>query len=203
MGEQVGESAGTEGWLRYDWLGRSVKYHRAQIREFFGFRETTAQDGEEVALWLLEEVLPREQDTEKLREAFYERCRALKIEPPTPGRVDRLVASASRRFEERFCASVFERLPEDSLLKMDALLDTVTTSRDDDDGFDKFDLVAARRSVLAWVKADPGQASLEAVLDEVKKLGRVREIGLPPDLFAGDPPALVKEYRRRGRSRGG
>ena len=31
----------------------------------------------------------------------------------------------------------------------------------------------------------------------MKKLGRVREIGLPPDLFAGDPPALVKEYRRR------
>lgn len=119
VGEQVGELA--EGWLRYDWSGRSVKYHRAQIREFFGFREATVRDGEDVASWLLEEVLPREQDTEKLRAVFYERCRALKIEPPTPGRVERLVVSAARRFEERFCSSVFGRLPEDALLKMDAL----------------------------------------------------------------------------------
>ncbi len=123
-GEQVGEPAGAEQRLRYDWGGRSVKYHRAQIREFFGFREATVRDGEEVASWLLEEVLLREQDTEKLREAFHERCQALKIEPPTPGRVERLVASAARRFEERFCASVFGRLPEDALLKIGALLAT-------------------------------------------------------------------------------
>lgn len=83
VGEQVEEPAGPETgperWLRYDWSGRSVKYHRAQIREFFGFREATVQDGEDVASWLLAEVLPKEQDTEKLREAFCERCRALKI----------------------------------------------------------------------------------------------------------------------------
>jgi hypothetical protein len=193
VGEQVGELA--EGWLRYDWSGRSVKYHRAQIREFFGFREATVRDGEDVASWLLEEVLPREQDTEKLRAVFYERCRALKIEPPTPGRVERLVVSAARRFEERFCSSVFGRLPEDALLMMDALLATERVA--DDVEFDGPAPATVRRSVLAWVKADPGQASLESVLDEVKKLGRVREVGLPPDLFADDPPALVKEYRRR------
>lgn len=128
VGEQVAEPAspetGPEGWLRYDWSGRSVKYHRAQIREFFGFREATAQDGEDVASWLLEEILPREQDPEKLRTVFHERCQALKIEPPTPGRVDRLISSVASRFEERFCASVFGRLPEDALLKMDALLAT-------------------------------------------------------------------------------
>lgn len=201
VGEQVGEpaEAGPEGWLRYDWSGRSIKYHRAEIRGFFGFREATTQDGEDVAGWLLEEVLPREQDTEKLRAAFYERCRALKIEPPTPGRVDRLVASAARRFEERFCASVFDRLSEDALLKMDALLATErgTDNVAFDDPVPVAEQYPMRRSVLAWVKADPGRASLESVLDEVKKLGRVREIGLPPDLFAGDPPALVKEHRRR------
>ena len=198
VGEQVGGPAGTEGWMRYDWLGRSVKYHRVQIREFFGFREATARDGEEVASWLLEEVLPREQDLEKLREAFYERFRALRIEPPTSGRVERLVASAAHRYEEFFSSSVFGRLPEDTLLKMDALLATVSSESDtDESNFDDPMLATVRRSVLAWVKADPGQASLESVLDEVKKLGRVREVGLPPDLFAGDPPAMVKEYRRR------
>ena len=193
VGEQVGVA--TEGWMRYDWGGRTIKYHRAQVREFFDFRKATAEDGEEVASWLLEEIIPREQEEIKLREAFYERCRALKIEPPTTGRVDRLISSATRRFEERFCTSVFGRLPEKALLKMDALLATdryAGGSEVDDPEF-----VTARRSVLAWVKADPGQASLEAVLDEVKKLGRVREIELPQDLFASDQPAMVKEYRRR------
>lgn len=193
VGEQVGEPA--EGWLRYDWSGRSVKYHRAQVRKFFGFREATAEDGEEVAGWLLAKVLPREQDTAKLREAFQERCRALKIEAPTPGRVERLVASAAHRFEEGFCAEVFGRLSDDALSKMDALL---TIRRGDYEAApEELALPDPRRSVLAWIKADPGRASLEAVLDEVTKLVRVREVGLPPDLFAGDPPALVKEYRRR------
>lgn len=128
VGEQVGEPA--EGWLRYDWSGRSVKYHRAQIRGFFGFREATAEDGEEVAGWLLAKVLPREQDTAKLRGAFQERCKALKVEPPTQGRVERLVASAARRFEEGFCASVFGRLPEGALLKMDALCSRPGSTRE-------------------------------------------------------------------------
>ena len=75
VGEQVGEAA--EGWLRYDWGGRSIKYHRAKIREFFGFREATVADVEEVASSYLEEVLPREQDAENLREAVHQSCRAL------------------------------------------------------------------------------------------------------------------------------
>lgn len=195
VGEQLGTGAGPADWMHYEWGGRSIKYHRAQVREFFGFREATAEDGEDVAAWLLVEVLPWEQDAGKLREAFYSRCRALKVEPPTPGRVDRFVASAARRFEERFCASVFGRLPQDALLKMDALLATAGDAGKAE--FDDLSPSSARRSVLAWVKADPGRASLEAVLDEVKKLGRVREVGLSSNLFAGDPPALVKEYRRR------
>lgn len=63
IGEQVGAGpeTGPEGWMRYDWDGRSIKYHRSEIRRFFGFREATATDGEGVASWLLEEVLPWEQ----------------------------------------------------------------------------------------------------------------------------------------------
>src|SRR4051794_10666939 len=28
----------------YDWAGRSIKYHRAQVREAFGFRESMVAD---------------------------------------------------------------------------------------------------------------------------------------------------------------
>lgn len=48
VNEQVdgGPAVGPEGWLRYDFSGRTIKYHRAQIRNFFGFREATVEDGE-------------------------------------------------------------------------------------------------------------------------------------------------------------
>jgi hypothetical protein len=42
---QVGVPA--EEFSRYDWEGRAVKYHRAQIRTFLGFREPTVQDAGE------------------------------------------------------------------------------------------------------------------------------------------------------------
>lgn len=32
-----------EDYLQYDWSGRSIKYHRAQIRAALGFREATVQ----------------------------------------------------------------------------------------------------------------------------------------------------------------
>ncbi|MED3572751.1 DUF4158 domain-containing protein [Cytobacillus praedii] len=32
----------------YDWDGRSIKYHRAQIRDYMGFRECTLKDLEQL-----------------------------------------------------------------------------------------------------------------------------------------------------------
>ena len=31
-------------WREYKWSGRTIEYHRAQIRTFFGFREATVAD---------------------------------------------------------------------------------------------------------------------------------------------------------------
>jgi len=44
LAKQVGVAA--DQYLQYDWAGRAIKYHRAQIRAFFGFREATLQDAE-------------------------------------------------------------------------------------------------------------------------------------------------------------
>ncbi len=197
VAEQMESEAATgpEGWLSYDWSGRTIKYHRAQIRQFFGFREATVEDGEQIAEWLAEHILPHEQDTEKIRQAFFGECRRVKVEPPGASRVERLISSATRRFEERLCASVFERLPEDAMLGMDALL--ATSASEDEALPDDPARSDRRRSVLSWIKADPGRVSLESVLEEVGKLRRVRELGLPADLFKGVSPKVVREYRNR------
>ena len=36
----------------YDWAGRTMKFHRAQIRDYLGFRECGLADAEKLASWL-------------------------------------------------------------------------------------------------------------------------------------------------------
>ena len=96
-------------------------------------------------------MLSHEQDEDHVREAVFERCRALRIEPPSSGRIDRLVRSALHRFEERWCASVFERLSTTTRHALDDLL--VTSSAEDGDDVEATE---TRRSILNELKADAG-----------------------------------------------
>jgi len=47
------------------------------------------------------------------------------------------------------------------------------------------------------LKADSGRISLDNVLAQIDKLRRVRQVELPPDLFAGVSPRVVRAYRQR------
>ncbi len=85
-----------ELYAQYDWTGRTIAAHRAQIRQALGFREATMQDADDLAAWLGREVLPHDQRPEHLHAAVYARCRAGQIEPPSAGRLDRLIRSALR-----------------------------------------------------------------------------------------------------------
>ena len=99
-----------EQWLRYRWTGRTIKYHRAQIREALGFHEATMADGEAVVAWLVAHVLPHDLHPDHLHHQFLQRCRALRVEPPAAERIDRLVRKALHAFEECFCAATLARL---------------------------------------------------------------------------------------------
>jgi Domain of unknown function (DUF4158) len=88
VAKQVGVPA--ELYPSYAWSGRTIKYHRVQIREHLGFRESTVQDGQEIVAWLVTHVLPNEHREDQVREAVFDRCRAQRIEPPSTGRIDRL-----------------------------------------------------------------------------------------------------------------
>jgi len=81
----------------YRWTGRTIEYHRAQIRSAFGFREFSRGDEDKLAGWLAEEVCPVELRDEQLREAMAVRCRADRVEPP--GRPDRIIGTARALFE--------------------------------------------------------------------------------------------------------
>jgi len=99
-----------ELYLRYDWSGRTIEYHRAQIRAFLGFREATVQDGHELVAWLAERVMPNEQRADHVREAVFERCRVPRLEPPSTGALIAWVRLAFHTFEERRCSNVLASL---------------------------------------------------------------------------------------------
>src|SRR6266516_386749 len=69
LATQVGVDA--TAYMQYAWQGRTIEYHRAQIREALGFRESSVADGEQMQQWLITEVLPQEHQDERLREQAY------------------------------------------------------------------------------------------------------------------------------------
>jgi hypothetical protein len=110
-------------WADYDWQGRTIKYHRAEIRLLFDFREATTDDSESVMTWLRAHVLTQERDPERITEAALLRFRDLKLEPPTVERLDRLIRSTLRAFEEDFCKGVSEQLSSSTAAVLDRLLE--------------------------------------------------------------------------------
>ncbi len=188
-----------EDWLQYDWGGRSIKYHRAQIREAWGYREPTVQDADDLVAWLVAHVVVSEQHDDAVLTAAYQQLQHLKIEPPTPERMGRIVHSALHTHETTLQRRVLAGLSPTQLTALDELIAA------DDDGADAgigAGIGAAERPSAAQVafvdlKADPGRPSLDSVFREVAKLQRLRHLDLPADLFAGVSPKLVRQYRSR------
>jgi hypothetical protein len=108
----------------YDWQGRSITNHRAAIRKLFGFWVAKVTDGEEMADWLKAEIIQSEQRIELITELVYQRFRELQIEPPTPGRIERLVKSAVAKYEADFAEHTLDKLTPEMTEQIDVLLST-------------------------------------------------------------------------------
>jgi len=187
---QVGVPAAA--WRSYDWHGRAIRYHRVQIRAALGFREATDEDATALAHWLTGQALALERRHDWLLSVARERCRALKLEPPSPERLERLVRSALHRQEEAFCAGVLARLPPETIAGLDGLLRSPVPGSAEHGGEDGRDLPR-----LLVLRAGTGQASLKSVDEEADRLRRIRALALPPDLFDGVPARVLLAYRRR------
>lgn len=114
----------------YEWDGRTVDYHRAQIRTFLGFRECTVLDAEKLAVWLAGEVCQSERRAERVREELLRHCREEGIEQPASGRVGRIIGSGLRQAENTLVAKVAGRISAEVAARMIALVAEVS----DEDG---------------------------------------------------------------------
>ncbi len=178
-----------DAWSQYEWHGRSIEYHRAQIRQQLGFREATVADGHALSRWLCDQVLASTQRLEHLREAVYQRCRDLRIEPPTPDRIDRIVNSAVHTFDTRLCERVLQRLSSTTQHQLDALLEPAETPVSGSNG--------STPALLHELRTDPGRATLENLFREIGKLEHVRALAIPPNLFDNVSPKVLLTYGQR------
>ncbi|MBK8011981.1 MAG: Tn3 family transposase [Deltaproteobacteria bacterium] len=162
-------------WYRYDLRRRAVAYHRAEIRAALGFREATVADGEELGAWLLEHVeyAPGDGQLARVTAAAYERCRALRLEPPTPERLERLVRSVMRTQDERFAVATAAQLTAETRALLDALILEVP-----------------------FLRSGPGSATLESIQAEVKKLESLRALHIPEALFRGVSGSVLRAHRQ-------
>jgi len=119
LAQQVGVP--TDTWAQYDWDSRTIERHRAQIRQHLGFREATVADGETLGTWLCAQLLPTTRRPDHLKEAVMQRCRALRIEPPTSERLDRLIRSAVHREDTRVGTAILHRLSATTQGQLEAL----------------------------------------------------------------------------------
>ncbi|GAB3476663.1 hypothetical protein GCM10027440_09910 [Nocardiopsis coralliicola] len=108
----VADQVGVEPTLfgKYPWNTRVPGRHRRQIRDTYGTHAATEDEENQLADWLADQVCPVEAGRDELAQAVQRRCLTLKIEPPRPGQIERIVASGVRRFEEAFTTSVMTRL---------------------------------------------------------------------------------------------
>jgi hypothetical protein len=158
-----------EAYLQYDWNGRTIKDHRAEIRELLGFRESTVIDAEQMQQWLIVEVLPQEHQEERLREQAYQWFRRLHLEAPTPDRLARLIHSAAQTFEQQLYEATLARLPEASQAALEALLSTEEQNvwQEREAGQQPHDLKDTQTSAtttLQQIRTDPGRVGLATML---------------------------------------
>jgi TnpA family transposase len=173
---------------------RTLKRQRAEISTLLGFREATVADAEALGTWLRDHAVARTRDLGELTAEAEARCRALRIEPPTPDRIDRVIRAAVRAHDERRHAAVRARLSPETRAGLDALLRPPGPegAAEAVEGRDE-----QTTAPLIHLRGDPGRVSVASLRDELARLDAVRRLGLPDGLFADWSPAELEACRQR------
>jgi TnpA family transposase len=177
-----------------DMASRTWKRHRAEIRSLLGFREATVADATTLETWLRDQIPTIGAMSDQLVALVEARCRELLIEAPAPDRIDRIVRAAIRVHEERFHASVVNRLTAETRKRLEALLrpaeEEATPAAPDPS-------TQPAPALLLHLRGDPGRPGLAGVQEALSRSKLVREIALPSGLFDDVLPHELERYRRR------
>ncbi|MBV6388749.1 MAG: Tn3 family transposase ISNpu13 [Nitrosomonas europaea] len=178
---------------------RTLERLRTEIRARFGFREATVADADMLEEWLQVHVAPNAGgEIDAMLERLQAHCKALRIEPPTQERSERIAKAALRSYEERFCAEIFAKLSETTRAKLDSLLKPENLSNGSDiTESDSIQTSNFAPAVLLKLCSNPGRPSLASMQEELDKLTLIRQIDLPENLFGNVASRELERYRRR------
>ena len=185
VAEQLGRPVSQ--YQDYQWQGRSIRSHRSEIRDFLEFRPTSVADFSTLQHWLIAEILPQESDAARIRQRLYDHLRESKMEPPTPGRVTRLLHSAQHQFETELGVSMVATLSPKCRKALEGLLGQ-------ENDIYRLD---AEEFPINQLKAEPGSISLNSLLCELSKLELLKTIDLPENTFSHLATPVIERYRLR------
>jgi len=143
------------GIEKYDWEGRSCARHRQHIRLFLGYRLPTAEDAEAIIDWIKSEILPFDHNPYHLTEAAIDWCQRNRVEPPTKGRLERIIRSAANTYENDLFKQIHDNISEIALNQIDQFFEVNTKNTDD-----KNSKIEQESISLNTLKSDPGRTSL-------------------------------------------
>lgn len=128
----------------YEWGGRTIKAHRADIRRYFGFRECSVADADKAAEWLAANVCEKERQADRVREELLAYLKREQVEPPARDRIRRIIGTALRQAEQALTTRIASRVPAEAAARMRALI-ARTADPDDQDDAEPGDDGAVRR----------------------------------------------------------
>jgi TnpA family transposase len=175
-------------FIKYNWSKRNITYHRKQIREYFGFRETSVKDLENIKEWLVKNILKNTLKEEYLKTIVYSRFLELKIELPTQSQIDRSIKSAIKSYEEGFFNNIYNKLSQNTIHAIDNILKSAIDLNENSD---------TNELPFYKLKSDPGRIGLETVLSELQKLKIIRNIGIPFEIFRNIQHKRLLQYKDR------
>ncbi|MEE9149494.1 MAG: Tn3 family transposase [Candidatus Tectomicrobia bacterium] len=160
----------------YDFDGRLARYHKDQIRQWTGFRPGITADADGITTWACANTRVEEATASQLTTQITERYQELKIELPTPLRLERLAHAAVQTIEEQFFVMLWQALTLETRQMIDAMLTDSPPSLS-----------------LTTLKADSGRRTLSSLETEVEKLRQLKCLALPDATLA----PLSRRFLRR------
>ncbi len=186
----------------YEWDGRTIKAHRTDVRRYFGFRECSVADADKAAEWLAVNVCEKERQVGQVREELLAHLKGERIEPPARDRVRRIIGTALRQAEQALTARIASRVPADAVARMLALIARAADPGEEEAARGEAGTLFGAAEVtgvdvFAAIRDEPGNVSVKTIGQEAFKLGAIRAVGLPDDLFADVAPKVLAGWRAR------
>jgi len=174
-------------FLEYDWNGRTIKRHRAEIRQIFSFEETKLSDLKGIKEWLIKSVIPENTDFEYSKERVFQKLKTLKLEPPSDLQIDRMIKSAIKAYENTLYNRIYSVLNKETISKIDLLIVGNESENDDNE----YNL-----SFKDFKKAPEG-INVDSSLYEIEKLKSIEALHLPEKVFKDISEKIVEKFYRR------